>query len=113
MTKRNRYTPEFKSQIVLEIFKEEKSISELASQHGVHVNQLRQWKKLALEQMPQLFTKENKKQDQLVSDYEDQIQNLYTEVGKLTTQLSWLEKNLALRTRKERLDLLDWRIQNG
>ncbi|MDQ0415682.1 transposase-like protein [Mesobacillus stamsii] len=56
MTKRNRYTPEFKSQIVLEIFKEEKSLSELASHHGIHVNQLRQWRKSALEQLPQLFT---------------------------------------------------------
>ena len=53
MTKRNRYTPEFKSKIVLEIFKEEKSLSELASQHGIHAKQLRQWKKSALEQMPQ------------------------------------------------------------
>lgn len=97
MTKRNRYTPEFKSQIVLEIFKEEKSLSELASQHGIHVNQLRQWKKSALEQMPQLFMKENKKQDQLVSDYEEQIQNLYAEVGKLTTQLSWLKKKSGIK----------------
>jgi hypothetical protein len=56
------------------------------------VNQLQQWKKSALEQLPQLFTKENKKQDLLISDYEDQIQNLYAEVGKLTTQLSWLKK---------------------
>jgi len=97
MTKRNRYTPEFKSQIVLEIFKEEKSLSELASQHGVHVNQLRQWKKAALEQMPQLFMKDNKKQEQLVSDYEEQIQNLYAEVGKLTTQLSWLKKKSGIK----------------
>lgn len=97
MTRRNRYTPEFKSQIVLEIFKEEKSLSELASQHGIHVNQLRQWKKAAVEQMPQLFTKENKKQDLLLSDYEDQIQNLYAEVGKLTTQLSWLKKKSGIK----------------
>lgn len=97
MTKRNRYTPEFKSQIVLEIFKEEKSLSELASHHGIHVNQLRQWKKAVLEQLPQLFTKENKKQDLLISNYEDQIQNLYAEVGKLTTHLSWLKKKSGIK----------------
>lgn len=70
MTKRNRYTPEFKSQIVLEIFKEEKSLNELASQYGIHVNQLRQWKKSALEQMPQLFMKEGRKDRSVVPKVE-------------------------------------------
>ncbi|MCQ6283029.1 transposase, partial [Bacillus sp. EB600] len=77
--------------------KEEKSLSELASHHGIHVNQLPQWKKAVLEQLPQLFTKENKKQDLLISNYEDQIQNLYAEVGKLTTHLSWLKKKAGIK----------------
>lgn len=95
--KRNRYTPEFKSKIVLEVFKEEKTITELASEHGIHVNQLRQWKKEALEQLPQLFTKQTKKQEKMKVDYEDQIENLYAEVGRLTTQLSWLKKKSGLK----------------
>ncbi|MED4412057.1 transposase, partial [Schinkia azotoformans] len=41
MRQRNSYTPEFKSKIVIEILKEEKTINEIASNHGVHVNQLR------------------------------------------------------------------------
>ncbi|MGF7086357.1 transposase-like protein [Kroppenstedtia sanguinis] len=36
--KRKRYTPEFKSQIVLEILKEEKTMSQIALEHGIHVN---------------------------------------------------------------------------
>lgn len=58
--------------------------------------------------MPQLFAKENKKVDQMKADYEQQIENLYAEVGRLTTQLSWLKKNLALRSRAERIDMIDW-----
>lgn len=45
----------------------------------------------------------------LKKEYEQQIDELYAEVGKLTTQLSWLKKNLASNlTREERLDLLEW-----
>jgi transposase len=94
---RKRYTPEFKSKIVLEILKEEKSMNEIASEHGIHVNQLRQWRNTFLEQMPQLFDKHNKKIDKMKTDYEDQIENLYAEVGRLTTQLSWLKKKSGLK----------------
>ncbi|MFC3782454.1 transposase [Bacillus chungangensis] len=31
--KRKRYTPEFKSQVVLEVLKEEKTMNEIASSH--------------------------------------------------------------------------------
>jgi len=106
--KRKRYTPEFKAQIVLEVLKEEKTMSEIASSHGIHVNQIRQWRNAFLEQMPRLFAKENKKVDQMKADYEQQIENLYAVVGRLTTQLSWLKKNLALRSRAERIDMIDW-----
>ncbi|WP_084788517.1 transposase [Oceanobacillus sojae] len=36
--KRKRYTTEFKSQIVLEALKEEKSMSQIVSEHGIDVN---------------------------------------------------------------------------
>jgi len=36
--KRKRYTPESKSQIVIEVLKEEKTMNEIASSHGIHVN---------------------------------------------------------------------------
>ncbi|WP_206193290.1 IS3 family transposase [Virgibacillus dokdonensis] len=103
------YTSQFKSKIVLEILKVERSLAEISSERGIHVNQLRQWRKAALEHMPQLFERENKKIDQMKEEYEDQIENLYAEVGRLTTQLSWLKKkNLESKTRTERLDMLDW-----
>jgi transposase len=57
---RKQYTPEMKAQIVLEILKEEKSLSELASEHDMHPNQLSRWKREALENFHQLFTDGNK-----------------------------------------------------
>src|SRR5690625_2140195 len=106
--KRKRYSPEFKARVVLEILKEEKSLTELSSEYGIHVNQLRKWKTQFLEQMPQLFQKQNKDQEKMKADYEEQIENLYAEVGRLTTQLSWLKKNLASTTsRQERVNMIE------
>lgn len=47
--------------------------------------------------MPLIFAKENKKADQMKADYENQIENLYAEVGRLTTQLSWLKKKSGIK----------------
>ena len=43
--------------------------------------------------MPQLLQKQNKDQEKMKADYEEQIENLYAEVGRLTTLLSWLKKS--------------------
>ncbi|ATY85822.1 IS3 family transposase [Kyrpidia spormannii] len=105
---RKKYDTDFKTKVVLEILKEEKTLSQLASEYGVHVNQLRQWRDLALENWPRAFEPENKQLAKIRSEYEDKIQELYAEVGRLSTQLSWLEKNLASLSREDRLALIDF-----
>lgn len=92
MSVRKSYSPEFKAKVVLEILKEEKSISELSSEHGVHPTQLNRWTALAIKELPSLFTDRHNEVATLKADYEKQLQELYAEVGKLTTQLAWLKK---------------------
>ncbi|GEB77982.1 transposase [Sporolactobacillus inulinus] len=77
---------------MLEILREEATLNELSSKHGVHVNQLRKWKQTALEQLPQLFDRRQSEQSRIQAEYEDKIERLYGEVGRLTTELSWLKK---------------------
>ena len=52
---RKRYITAFKAQVVLELLKEEKTVNQLAAEHGVHPTQLRDWKKQVLEGLPNLF----------------------------------------------------------
>ena len=40
---RRRFTAEFKTKIVLEILREEKQLGELAAEHELSPNQLRNW----------------------------------------------------------------------
>lgn len=93
---RKHYTPQQKTQIVLEILKEEKTVAQIASTNGVHPNQLYRWKAQVLEGLPGLFTNENKAEQTLQTAQEQQIQELYTEIGHLTTQLSWLKKKSGI-----------------
>jgi transposase len=91
-TPRRTFTPEEKARIVLDILKEEKSISQIASEAGIHVNVLNRWKNEATQNLSQLFVDDRKGITKMKKEYEQQIEELYAEVGKLTTQLSWLKK---------------------
>lgn len=105
---KKHYTAAFKAKLVLELLKEEKTLSQLASEHQVHPNQLRQWRALVRKQMTSLFAKKSQTAD-LIAAHEQQVEELYAEMGRLTAQRSWLKKNLVLILRRaERGALLDW-----
>lgn len=91
-TTRRKFKPEEKARIVLEILKEEKSVAQLASEHGIHTNVLNRWKSEAVQNFPQLFIDDQKGIVKMKTEYEDTINELYAEIGKLTSQLSWLKK---------------------
>ena len=90
MPKRKRLTANQKAEIAIEILKEEKTINQIASEFGVHPNVLYRVKKQTLENLPKLFTDENKSELDRQAEHERQINELYNEIGRLTTQLNWL-----------------------
>jgi putative transposase len=57
---RRKFTPEEKARLVLEILKEEKSVSQLAAEHGIHANVLTRWKSEAIQNLSQLFIDDRK-----------------------------------------------------
>ena len=91
---RKRHSPEFKAKAVLETLKEERPLNQIASDLEVHPNMLSAWKSSAVKGMAPLFEKESKVQaDQ--EAYEKQIEELYAQIGKLTTQVAWLKKTTS------------------
>jgi len=93
---RKHYTAQQKTQIVLEMLKEEKTTSQIASENGVHANQLYRWKAQVLEGLPDLFGKGEKAEREKEAEQEQQIEGLYAEIGRLTTQLAWMKKKSGL-----------------
>jgi putative transposase len=88
---RKNHSASFKAQVVLELLREEKTVSELVSAYGVHPSMLHRWKKVALEGLPHLFD-QDKDAKAAQAAYEHKIEELYTEIGRLSTQLAWLKK---------------------
>jgi len=89
---RKRYTAKQKAQIVLEMLKEERAIAQIASEYGIHPNQLYKWKAQAMEGLPELFEEDHKTEKALKAVHERELQELYAEIGRLNTQLAWLKK---------------------
>src|SRR3954454_21471040 len=96
-TKRN-FTPEFKAKLVQQMLREEQTINQLAAEHQLHPNQLYRWREIALAGMPDLFSGQTaQEQIALQAAHEQQLQELYARIGKLTTQLDWLGKKSGIR----------------
>lgn len=96
---RKRYTNVFKAQVVQELLREEKTIAQMAAEHGVHPNQLSKWKATALKGLPSLFNDEQKAVEAVKAAHEQQVNELYTEIGRLTTQLAWLKKKSGIESK--------------
>lgn len=92
---RKQYTATFKARVVQELLKEEKTMAQIAAEYEVHPTQLKQWRVLAQEGLPSLFEKQDSTTE-LKAAHEQQLTELYAEIGKLSTQVAWLKKKLQL-----------------
>jgi len=108
MKRRKRYTPKQKAAIVLEVLREERSISQIASEYGIHPNLIYKWKKEGLENFHEVYEDHKKDKRVIQERHQKEIENLYAQIGRLTTQVKWLKKNLALTTSKsERKQMIE------
>jgi transposase-like protein len=87
------YSPAFKAQLVLELLKETKTLSQLASEHSVHPNVLRTWRDQALKDFASLFERRDSFADAEAA-YQKHQEELYAEIGRLTTHVNFLKKKL-------------------
>jgi len=60
---RRKFTAEFKTKIVLELLKEEKQIGELAAEHELSPNQLRNWRQEFLGNATKIFSESKQEKD--------------------------------------------------
>jgi putative transposase len=92
---RKHFTASFKAQVVQELLKEDKTMAQMAAEYEVHPTQLNKWKSTALAGLPGLF-EEKDSLAVLKASHEEQLNKLYAEIGRLTTQVAWLKKKSGL-----------------
>jgi len=91
-TTRKTYSPKFKARVALDALRGEKTLSQLSSQFKVHPIQIAKWRKLAQDQMPELFVDGRRK----VAHGEVETTALFEEIGRLKVELDWLKKKAGL-----------------
>ena len=91
--KRRSFDGTFKASVALEAVGNQRTVSEIAAEHGVHPNQVREWKKQLLRKSPELFADARK----ATGDSDEQLSSrLYEEIGRLKVELDWLQRKVCL-----------------
>ena len=89
---RRRHGAGFKFQVALEAAKETRTINEVASEYGIHPNQVSEWKRRLLEEGVQVFSSAGVRQQR---EQEALQARLYEQIGRLQMELEWVKKKGA------------------
>jgi transposase-like protein len=82
--KRKQYSGQYKFKVAMAAAKGDKTLSQLASETGVHPTQIGLWKKQLLEEGGSLFSRNG---EQLQQSAEELQMQLYEQIGRLKMEL--------------------------
>ena len=92
MTQRRNLGKAFKAKVAIEAIKGEKTINEIASIYEVHPSQIRQWKKQALEKLPDAMADGRSKQARDRKPVDEE--KLHQKIGQQAVEIDFLKKKL-------------------
>jgi len=90
---RKRHDAALKARVELEAVRGEKTVAQLSSEYTFHGNQIRQWEKRLLEELPGIFSVRRKR---LEKEAEELTAEPYRQIGQLKVELDWLKKNMPI-----------------
>jgi len=92
MKSKRKFTPEFKSKVVLEALQERESTHVLAKKYSLNAEQINKWKREFKSKASLLFTPEMKPKDELA---EKEKQRLFETIGQQKVEIDFLKKALS------------------
>jgi putative transposase len=93
---KTNYSAEFKTSIVLEAIREDKTIVQIASEKKVDPKSIRDWKKEFLENSSLIFDRKKEiiPYKDKISEKDREIDELYKQIGQLTVEVNWAKKKV-------------------
>ena len=91
MTKRRRFTAEFKARVAREALRGDKTTQDIASGYKVHPNQVSTWKRQAMDGLGAVFSNGAGKARM---GHDDEVHDLHAKIGQLTVERDFLAKGL-------------------
>lgn len=93
MTKRKRYSAEFKAKVALEAIREELTTAELAKKYDIHPTMISGWKRTAIENMAQAFSGQSTAEPTISMA---EIEKLHAKIGQLVVERDFLSEASSL-----------------
>ncbi len=91
MTKRRRFTSDFKARVALDALRGDQTIQEIAARYKVHPNQVSTWKRQAMDGLGEVFSNGL---DRDRRDHETEVRDLHAKIGELTVERDFLARGL-------------------
>ena len=89
MVQRKQYTASFKAKVALEAIRGEKTLSQLAAEHGIHQTQIATWKRQATESVAEAFAHKKVSKEK---EHEQTVEQLHAKIGQLLVEKDFLLK---------------------
>jgi putative transposase len=112
--KRTTYSTELKTKLVLELLKEEKTLVEIAKENNITPNNLKNWKKLFLENAEMAM-----EPSKVVKEYKDETKKLQEKVdeyaktvGQLTVENNWMRGKLRSSDLSSKKAMIDFELKS-
>ena len=86
------HSAEYKAKLVIEALRETKTTNQIASENEINPSLLTRWKTEAINGLAQVFRQGTTMQEKERAEYEEKIDELYKQIGRLTTELEWVKK---------------------
>src|SRR3954451_2411574 len=88
-TPRRSYSAEYKAKLAVEALQGLRPLNELAAEHGIHPNQIGQWRTQVLAALPGIFSDRGAQREQAAEEPQAQPSH---EHGQPKGELDWLKK---------------------
>ena len=93
MTKRKRYSAEFKAKVALEAIREELTTAELAKKYDIHPTMITGWKRTAIENMTLAFSGKSAAEPTISNQ---EVEKLHAKIGQLVVERDFLSAASSL-----------------
>ncbi len=87
--KRRTFSAEFKAKVAIAAINGAKPINQIASDFGVHPNQVAKWRKQLLEASTDVFLGKHKPPEE---EFEKERDDLHRQIGQMKVEVDWLRK---------------------
>ena len=99
MPKGKPYSAEFKARVVLEALQGAKTVNELAAEHDLSPNLVRNWKARAESDLSRVFSvsEDERARERELVEHREEVDDLHRKIGELTAERDYLQRGLLKR----------------